>query len=289
VATLAERIYELRRDRRHGASWMARRAVEALVEVAQEDAATSQELFDRLVEAARDVSASRPEVGAVTGALGRVLGGAQRLVHLPPEELRRVVEEEGAAITAARRRAAASIAIQLRGRLTDAFVLTHSASATVREALTHTPPRRVYCTVSAPNEEGRDFAEELRAAGLEVELVGDEEAPRAVADASLLLIGADTVFRDGTLCNKIGTRRLALAAADESIPTIVAAEVIKVSPVPAAEAPPLDEEARTLFDLTPAKLIDDVVTEEGIYRADELDPLVNRIPFLAEGYALLRG
>src|SRR6266508_1301850 len=59
---------------------------------------------------------------------------------------------------------------------------------------------------SHPVEEGRAFADELRASGLAVELVEDKEAPTELAGASLLLVGADTVFRDGTLCNKIGTR-----------------------------------------------------------------------------------
>jgi translation initiation factor 2B subunit (eIF-2B alpha/beta/delta family) len=191
------------------------------------------------------------------------------------------VREEGEALVNGRLRAAASIAIQLQERLTDAIVLTHSASATVREALLHTPPARVICTVSSPQEEGRPFAEELREAGLEVELVEDEEAPQQLEWASLLLLGADTVFRDGTLCNKAGTRRLAEAAAAQSVPTIVACEVIKLAP---ADAPPTCAEC----ELAPAELIDSIVTEEGTHPANEIRALVDRTPFLREGYALLR-
>lgn len=287
-ASLSARVYELRRDRRHGASWMARRAVEALAEEAQADASSSAELFERLLWAARELAGSRPEVGAVAGALGRVLGAAQHNLHLEPDELRRLVEEEAAGLVASRRRAAASIAIQLRDRLTDALVLTHSASATVREALLHTPPANVTCTVSAPNEEGRDFADDLRGAGLEVELVEDEDALRALEACSLVLLGADTVFRDGTLCNKTGTRRLAERARDESVAVIVACEVMKLAPVDGADAPELDPEASELFDLTPPELIDLVVTEEGAVTSDGVRPLVDRTPFLSEGYRLLR-
>src|SRR5205823_2727343 len=113
--------------------------------------------------------------------------------------------------------------------LEGALVVTHSASATVREAVLHTRPKRLVCTVSHPVEEGRAFADELRASGLAVELVEDEDALAELAGASLLLIGADTVFRDGTLCNKIGTRTLAKAAAEQEVPTIVACEVIKLA------------------------------------------------------------
>jgi translation initiation factor 2B subunit (eIF-2B alpha/beta/delta family) len=289
AASLAERVYELRRDRRHGASWMARRAVEALVEAMPAESETSEELFEALVSAARELSHSRTEVGAVAGALGRIVAAAHTSTHLDPADLRRLIEEEAQGLISARDRAAASIAIQLRPRLEHAFVLTHSASATVRAALLKTPPMRVTCTVSAPNEEGRVFAEELREAGLEVDLVEDAEATEEIHQCSLLLLGADTVFRDGMLVNKVGTRRLAERAQEVGIPTVVAVEVIKLAPLESNEAPALDPEAAELFDTTPAELIDEFVTEEGTFRADDVRPLIDRTPFLREGYRLLRG
>jgi translation initiation factor 2B subunit (eIF-2B alpha/beta/delta family) len=286
---LAARVYELRRERRHGASWMARRGLEALVETARgSDAASADELFRTLRGAGRELALARPEVGAVAGALGRVLGAARRSLHLDVDDLRRLVEDEAEALLAARDRAAASIAIQLRERLTDAFVLTHSASATVREALLHTPPERVVCTVSAPNEEGRAFAAELEEAGLPVELVEDAEAPAALDTCSVFLVGADTVFSDGSVYNKIGTRPLAERATELSVPTVVAAEVIKLAPLAAADAPTLEQEAAELFDLTPGPFVDSIVTEEGTFASDDLASLVGRTPFLTEGYELLR-
>ena len=266
---------------------MARRAVEALVDVAGETVASGDELCANLLQAGRELAASRPGVGAVAGAVGRLLAAAHRHGHLEVEELRRLIDEEAQALLDGRRRAAASIAIQLRERLTDAVVLTHSASATVREALVHTPPEKVLCTVSYPIEEGRAFVEKLRDLGLDAELVEDEDVPSRLHEVSLFLVGADTVFRDGTLCNKIGTATLAEAAATERVPTVVASEVIKLAPIDASEAGPLD--ADTLFDLTPAELIDEIVTEEGTHPIEEVRALVDRTPFLREGYSLLRG
>lgn len=286
--SLADRVYELRRDRRHGASWMARRAVEALVEATPENAESGEELFETLLSAARELARSRAEVGAVAGALGRLVGAAHTSTHLDPADLRRLVEEEAQGLINARDRAAAAIAIQLRARLQDAFVLTHSASATVREALQRTPPMHVCCTVSAPNEEGRAFADDLREAGLNVDLVEDSDALAAVERSTLLLLGADTVFRDGAVVNKIGTRALAERADEVGIPTVVAVEVIKLAPLDSGDVPPLEPEAAKLFDITPAELIDEFVTEEGTFRGDDIRPLVDRTPFLRQGYRLLR-
>jgi ribose 1,5-bisphosphate isomerase len=281
---LAERVEELRADHRHGASWMARRAVEALAAVAEEQAASAEALLDDLVVAGRQLADSRPAIGAVAGAVGRVLAAAAGNSQLEVEQLRQLVREEATALVDGRRRAAASIAIQLRDRLEDAVVLTHSASATVREALLRTPPARVICTASDPHGEGRPFAQELQEAGLDVELVEDEHAPRQLEWASLLLLGADTVFRCGSLCNKVGTRALAEAAHDEGVPVVVACEVIKLAPVRCADAPPVTEPE---FELTPPELLDYVMTEEGGYPPEEIAALVDRTPFLRAGYMLL--
>jgi len=281
---LGERIEELRSDRQHGGSWMARRAVEALAEVAEQPAESGEVLLSNLVSAGRELAESRPGVGAVAGAVGRLLAAASANVQLDVDQLRQLVREEAESLVDGRRRAAAAIAIQLRERLEDAVVLTHSASATVREALLLTPPERVICTVSSPQDEGRPFSEELREAGLEVELVEDDQAPQQLEWASLLLVGADTVFRCGTVSNKAGTHALARAAEEQGVPTVVACEVIKIAPMDASDADLEDG----FFDLTPPELVDHVVTEEGAYLAEEIRALVDRTPFLQEGYELLR-
>jgi translation initiation factor 2B subunit (eIF-2B alpha/beta/delta family) len=287
AALLAQRVQELRDDRSHGASWMARRAVETLIELAEMEASGCEHLLDRLREAGRQLAQCRPGVGAVAGAVGRVLAAAGHETHLDLENLRRVVQEEAQALDDARRRAAASITIQLRERLDGATVITHSASGTVREAFQQTEPAKVLCTVSEPVGEGRAFADEWRDAGFDVELVDDEDAPARVAETSILLIGADTVFSDGTICNKVGTIPLAKAAAEAGVPTVVAAEVIKVAPVPGSQAPDFADIERSLFELVPPDLITEVVTEEGPFTPDEINALVDRVPFLSEGYALV--
>jgi ribose 1,5-bisphosphate isomerase len=284
VAPLSETVEELRSDRSHGGSWMARRAVEALLEVSDEPASSTDELLERLLDAGRKLAGARPAMGAITHAVGRLVASAQSGSHLPPEELRRLVSDEANALIASRDRAAASIAVHLAPSLRDALVLTHSASATVREAVLHTPPARLFCTVSAPLEEGRSLAEDLSAEGLDVELVEDGDVERALATASLALVGADTVYEDGSVKNKIGTRSLAEAAQRIGIRTLVACELLKLAPVPA----PAEEDEPELRDTTPPELVDEVVTEEGAIVPEDVKSLIARTPFLRDGYRLLR-
>jgi ribose 1,5-bisphosphate isomerase len=288
MTDLAATVEELREDREHGASWMARRTVEALLEVAEQPVETVDALVDQLVDAARRLAESRPRIGGIPGAAGRVLAAANGCRHLELEDFRQLLREEGQGLLDGRLRAAASIAIHLTDRLDGAVAATHSASATVREALLHKPPTRVICTVSDPIGEGRAFADGLRSEGLDVELVEDSAGPAALAGATILLLGADTVFLDGTLCNKVGTTVLAQAAQERGIPVVVAAEIIKLAPMEGADAPDPGPAERELFELTPPELIPMIVTEEGEFTPPEIAHLVDRTPFLREGYALLQ-
>jgi translation initiation factor 2B subunit (eIF-2B alpha/beta/delta family) len=260
---LAKRVERVATDDMHGASWLAREAVEAISEAA--------ELGDDPVALAREFVRARPAMGAIAGALGRVLAAGRT-----PEQ----VVEEARALVEARERASKAIAVMAAPHIAG-VVMTHSASSTVREVLVHTPPDRVVCTVSEPVGEGRGFAEDLRGAGLTVDLVDDPDAEHAVETVNLLLVGADTVFRDGSLVNKVGTSGLAQAAKNAGIAVLVACEVIKLVPVE-----PRDP-GEDRFDLTGPEHIDLFITEEGECTPEEMASLMDRTPFLLDGYRLL--
>ena len=263
-AALEARVRELREESHHGASWMARHALEALVEAVRDG--------EDPVEVARILASARISLGAIAGAVGRVLSAGT------PEQ----VIAEAEAVIGARDRAAKAIAVMLTADISGT-VTTHSASCTVHEALLHTPPERVFCTVSEPGGEGRGIAATLKAEGVNVELVSDAEGPDAARESDLVLLGADTVFRDGSLVNKIGTGAIASAAKSAGVKVIVACETFKLAPFD--PEPPTE---RT-FELVPASLIDRIVTEEGAADTEDVTALIDRTPCLRQGYDLLRG
>lgn len=284
MSSLAATVEELRSNRANGGSWMARRAIEALLEVARPPASSTQELQERLRGAARELALARPAMGAIMHAVGRLVASAYTASHLGPDDLQQLISEEATGLIASRERAAASIAVHLAPRLNDALVLTHSNSATVREALLHTPPARVFCTVSGPFEEGLRLAEDLRAQGIDVEVVDGDELLRALESTSFVLVGADTVYEDGSVKNKIGTRPLAEKARAAGVRTIVACELLKLAPIP----PPPEEDEPELRDTTPPDLLDEIVTEEGSVSPDAVRSVIERTPFLRDGYRLLQ-
>lgn len=142
-------------------------------------------------------------------------------------------------------------------------VLTHSASGSVVRALERVRSRiaRVLCTASLPGGEGRALARRLERAGFEVEVVPDAAVAEACARAHVALVGADAVTPDG-IVNKVGTRVVALCAADARIGCYAIASSLKLLP-----AVLWDPAAAPAYELTPLRAFDAVVTEAGPRRA----------------------
>jgi methylthioribose-1-phosphate isomerase len=128
---------------------------------------------------------------------------------------------------------------------------------------------------------------ELASDGIDHVVQVDSAAPgailRGLVDA--VIIGADRVAANGDTANKVGSVGLALACADAGVPFVVAApwstvdlatpdgtaitieerdatEVTSLAGVPTA--PPGTRAFNPAFDVTPARLIDAVVTERGV-------------------------
>lgn len=182
--------------------------------------------------------------GSVGGRLRRWAGGARRRLAAEPRGIARVVR---------------------RSIPPGARLLTLSRSASVSSALRALGPRqrptRVVALESLPGGEGRALARELRRSGVRSRCVRDGTAPRAVARADVVVVGADAVEPDGALVHKVGTRRLALLARTAGVPFVVVAGRSKW--VPSGGVP---RKLPPLFDRTPAALVSAYWTDRGVVR-----------------------
>ena len=102
-------------------------------------------------------------------------------------------------------------------------------------------------------------------------------------EAAAVLVGADTVFSNGAVVNKVGTCALALLARNARIPFYVATETLKVAPGQpgAAEQAPKERQPglaipTVYFDLTPPRLVTALITEEGVFAPKDIRPLARR-------------
>jgi methylthioribose-1-phosphate isomerase len=130
---------------------------------------------------------------------------------------------------------------------------------------------------------------ELSRAGIPVTVIADNMAAsmlRAGA-ADVVITGADRICANGDVVNKIGTYALAIAARHHGVPVVVAAPWSTVDPAsPSGEAVEIEERGRDevarpyglplvpegvavrnpAFDVTPAALVDAIVTDRGVFR-----------------------
>jgi methylthioribose-1-phosphate isomerase len=131
---------------------------------------------------------------------------------------------------------------------------------------------------------------ELKQLGVPMTLITDSMAGHFMSrgNVDLIVVGADRIAANGDVANKIGTYTLAVLAHANSIPFYVAAplstvdlslasgddipieersshEVTHVAGIPIA--PEGVEAAHPAFDVTPARLVTAIITEQGVLRA----------------------
>ena len=121
---------------------------------------------------------------------------------------------------------------------------------------------------------------ELEQLGIAYAVIADAAAGALMAAGSVdcVVVGADRIAANGDTANKIGTYGLAVLARHHGIPLVVVAPTSTVDPTVAEGAAiPIEERdgsevtgrfraANPAFDVTPAALIDAIVTEVGIHR-----------------------
>jgi len=271
-------------DTEHGSAYVSVRALEVLRDEAALAAEPGGEPSE-LAGVAEALLAARPSMTALATRVNRAMSDSEG-----PAAVERAAGDGIAAALAADAAASEEAAALLEGET----VLTLSRSGTVERALSG-PPERVVVAESRPAREGVGTAERLAEGGTDVTLVTDAAVATVLAGGEVdsLVVGADTVLRDGSVVNKTGTRGAALAAAREGVRLLVATAADKISPAaepdletgpPEAvyDGPaPLAVENPT-FDVTPADLVDGVVTEQGLLDAGAVAAVADRHAALAD-------
>ena len=266
---IVEAVERIRQDREHGARELALEALRALR--ARAAAATPPQ---ELRQAARALALARPMMAAIANALAAAWTAiADRGDSLGPlDELIQRLEESP------RRMAAAG-----RGLLPAGTAMTYSYSSTVIEVLGESRPQRAIVSEGRPLNEGLRKARRLAEKGISVTLITDAQMGLFVREAEAVVVGADSVFPDGSLVNKIGTRLLALAAREARVPFYVVTETLKVSALSAPKRFLAEEGDRkevsgepwlqvrnVYFEVTPARLVTAYITDEGVLQPREL-------------------
>jgi ribose 1,5-bisphosphate isomerase len=256
--------HELKSDRAHGASYLASRALELVLEL---DSGVD------LPATARRLAGTRPSMAVLANEMGRLIR-AFGDGFAPREYIERRLAE--------RRELPRRVAARAAARLTGT-VIAISYSETLVSALAATPAGgTIWVMESRPLREGIALAQAVRKSGRESVLITDAQAALSCARATCAVAGADSILADGAVVNKAGTHLLALAARAANIPFYVLAESAKVTDLRAAdfeleEKDPAELEApaelpalNLYFEVTPSRLVSAIFTEDGCLQRPEL-------------------
>jgi len=183
------------------------------------------------------------------------------------------------------KRRAASEAQQLLSDGTT--LLTHDYSTTVLSALDRATAAgnsfTVYVTEARPRYLGRKTVRQLAALdGVDARLVVDSASGHSLPDCDRVLVGMSCIVGD-RLYNRVGTYPLAATAADVGVPMTTVGSAAKViqngfsfenEHRPASEVMREPAEGFAIenpsYDATPVRLLDSVVTGEGIREPEAL-------------------
>ena len=172
-------------------------------------------------------------------------------------------------------------------RIKDGDVLmTHCNSSVaigvILEAVKQGKDIRVYATESRPWRQGILTVNDLSKGGADTTLIIDSAVRSVMSRVDRVFVGADTITSSGSLINKIGTSQVAMAANEARAEVNVCSETYKFSPktmfgdtvtieerdisevVKPGEIPGNVKVFNPVFDTTPAKYIDNIITEVGI-------------------------
>jgi methylthioribose-1-phosphate isomerase len=253
---------------------------------------------DDLADAARRLKDSRPTAVNLSWAVDRMLAfvAGDARPESAIAEAQRILDEDVAA-----NRKMGAFGAELLGPT--ATVLTHcnagalatagygTALGVVRAAVESGRHVAVFADETRPYLQGaRLTAWELQRDGIDVTLITDNMSGHFFQQGKFdaVIVGADRIAANGDAANKIGTYTVAVLAHAHGVPFYVAAPVSTIDPAcPTGAEIPIEERSaeevveifgqrvapagihvrHPAFDVTPARLITAIITEQGVLRA----------------------
>lgn len=269
-----------------GAGRIAKAAAQAIRDYAAGlEAASMEEFSTRIQEASSFLISTRPTAVSLPNAVKL----ASKYSSGNVEEARKEIIENANRFIERADKAVGIIGKIGSRRLHDGDVImthcnSHAALSIITAAFESGKDISVIATESRPKRQGLLTVRHLNNFGIPTTLIIDSAVRYHMKEVDKVIVGADAIASNGALVNKIGTSQLALAANEARKSFMVAAETFKFSP-DTILGNPIEIEERSsdeiidpiiladlsqvkvrnpVFDFTPAKYIDMIVTDIGI-------------------------
>jgi ribose 1,5-bisphosphate isomerase len=298
-------INEIKNDRVHGASQLARQAALVLkIAAEQSHSASVVEFLAELSLVGTELMSVRPAMAPIYNMVNRLLKSVSvKAAKIELTTIRQLTITRADKAIKDSYQAVKRIARYGCNLITGSdIIITHSYSSTVMDTLKAAyakyPKIKVIATRSGPGRTGERIARELGQYGVSVTFIDDTAIGLYTATANKVMVGADRICADGKLINGIGTYPLALAAKRAGIPFYVLGETLKFDPrlrgnevdleekdasevMEMGKLPPEVRVKNPYFDITPPELITGIVTEDGVLKPQDIVGYINNLPDLS--------
>ncbi len=278
---------------------------------------------ERFETASRLLAATRPTAVNLFAALERMDRRFRGVATVPPEKIETALVAEADAIAAEDIEACRSIGRYGAELLaTGSLVMTHcnagalatagygTALGVIRGAVEAGKAIRVLACETRPFLQGaRLTAWELARDRIPVEIITDSMGGHFLSrgEVRAVVVGADRVAANGDTANKIGTYSLAVLAKENGVPFYVAAPTTTIDlDCPDGSAIPIEERSSgevlsfggqsiapegvgaryAAFDVTPARYITAIVTDQGICRPPYLESLAAAVASASKEFVI---
>jgi translation initiation factor eIF-2B subunit delta len=277
-----ETAEEIRELRTHSSSVVAVKAARALRDLIDTDYPTVEEYVRALERNSNALRRANPSHASLATTqrdiVERVRGADPASVAEAKEVTAAAIEDVVSSVEEAKHEAAAATADRIEDGQT---LLTHDYSSTVLEALELAAQDgkhfEVYVTEARPRHLGRKTSRTLAAIDrIEPTLIVDGASGYDLEDCDRVLLGMDCIVGD-TYYNRVGTYPLAATASDVGTPVSVSGSSAKLveegfrfendfrDPSEVIREPPEGFDVKNpAYDATPTRLLDSVITDEGV-------------------------
>lgn len=275
---VSRRIEEIRHDHQHGAGWLSREAISVMGLMAKRSEANSTSCFRRDLEMiALMLEESRPSMAPIRNIVSRWMSQVSKKTEC--EENLQLLRDFALSLTNQLLREsveAMTKVVQIASRvISDAdTVMTCSYSSTVCQVFQAVRDRGKslsVITAASLGMSGEVYGErtvkELEALNIPVALVEDNAIAHHLPKANMVIVGADTILRDGSVINGTPSLQVALAAKMAGIPFYSVGESFKVS---CSKTEVMEPRLEPDFDKVPPNLITGIATEAGIMTPQEV-------------------
>lgn len=273
VDEVVRRIEKIKADRVHGASQLSRQALKVLKSVIEKGSGTKDDFLERLKKVGNRLIKVRPGIAPIANITARLIyevfqvSKEKELDFLRDFAYSRTEELERFSKLMLEKAAAHGAEIIEDNDK----IITCSYSSTIKEVfrMAHRGEKKVRVWVLESKYKNRSYgkimAEELCRQKIFARIVPDVAIKDCISEVRKVLVGADSVLRDGGLVNGMPTYELALSAKGK-LPFYVVCETLKFNPRVSSKQVKLEEG----FDLTPPELITGIITEVGTFKPEDI-------------------